>query len=85
MPLPTLRTALCLLAFAPALTATDWSSVADGKTDAAPLLEAAFRSGGSVTLPKGLYRLSRPDTIPRPETGWAAAWGWTCWGGACAA
>ncbi len=54
------------------LPAADWSSVSDGKADAAPLLEQAFKETGAVTLPKGTYRLSRTVEIALPETGWAS-------------
>ncbi len=70
-PLPAAALALLLLT-RPLTAAPDWASVADGKADAAPLLEQAFKETGSVTLPKGTYRLSRTVEIPLPETGWAA-------------
>ncbi len=72
-PFPTSALAALLLAFSSgALPGVDWASVAGGQTDAAPLLEQAFKESGSVTLPKGVYRLSRTVEIPLPETGWAA-------------
>lgn len=62
-----------LFAFLPgALRAADWSSVADGKADAAPLLEQAFKESGAVALPKGVYRLSRTVEIALTKIGWAS-------------
>ncbi len=55
--------------------AADWAALADGGADAAPALEQAFKDSGSVTLPKGVYRLSRTVEIALPETGWAALTG----------
>lgn len=44
----------------------------DGKTDDAAAIEKALLSHGSVSFPKGIYRISRTITIPLSESGFTA-------------
>ena len=44
----------------------------DGKTDDAAAIEKALLNHGSVSFPKGIYRISRTITIPLSESGFTA-------------
>ena len=44
----------------------------DGKTDDAAAIEKALLAHGSVSFPKGIYRISRTITIPLSESGFTA-------------
>lgn len=50
--------------------AVDFGPVADGKADAAPVLQQAIDAGvGNISLPKGIYRLSKTLLIDLDKSG----------------
>ena len=65
-----MRHLLALLAFTTGLTAQ--TLVGDGQADDTAALQKLVDAGGSVSLPKGRYRLTKTITVDLAKTGFAA-------------
>ncbi|MCB1224387.1 MAG: right-handed parallel beta-helix repeat-containing protein [Verrucomicrobiales bacterium] len=63
---------VCGLVWGPMVRGADWEALGDGVKDCAEALEGALAKEGGVTLPRGVYRLTRTVTIDLEKGGFAA-------------
>lgn len=58
------------------LASAEYRLVADGKTDNAAVLQRMVDDGlGTIRLPRGVYRITRPITVDLDRSGWTALTG----------
>ena len=62
----------CAIAGSETKTVRDFGAVGDGKADDTVALMGAVDNGGSIVLPKGVYRINRPITIDLDKAGFTS-------------